>query len=118
MSGELEEIHDIKTWIDTGEMSISEIEVQLDWIIENGLAIVDKLLTEDKPEEALASFTLLNAFLSAAAAQKPSLVKKLSAQVQNLKASAEKLGKKLKADSVSVEVGFPWGVSIDLSWDI
>ncbi len=118
MNGELEEIRDIKLWIDTGEMNLPEIEVQLDWIIENGLAIVDKLLSEDKPEEALASFTLLNAFLSAAAAQKPSLVKKLSAQVQNLKASAEKVGKKLKADSVSIAVGFPWGVSIDLSWDI
>ncbi len=115
MNGELEEIRDIKLWIDTGEMNLPEIEVQLDWIIENGLAIVDKLLSEDKPEEALASFTLLNAFLSATAAQKPSLVKKLSAHVQNLKASAEKVGKKLKADSVSIAVGFPWGVSIDLS---
>jgi len=118
MNGSLEEIRDIKLWIDTGEMNLPEIEVQLDWIIENGLAIFDRLLTEDKPEEALASFTLLNAFLSAAAAQKPSLLKKLSAQVHNLKSSAEKLGKKLKANSVSIEVGFPWGVSIDLSWDI
>lgn len=71
MSGELEEIHDIKLWIDTGEMNLPEIEVQLDWIIENGLAIVDNLLAEDKPEEALASFTILNAFLSTAAAKKP-----------------------------------------------
>ena len=118
MNGALEEIRDIALWMDTGEMNLVEIEVQLDWIIENGLAIVDKLLSEDKPEEALASFALLNAFLSAAAAQKPSLVKKLSAQVQIFKASAESLGKKLKADSVSITVGFPWGVSIDLSWDI
>ncbi len=118
MNGELEEIRDIKLWIETGEMNLVEIEDQLDWIIENGLTIVDKLFSEDKPDEALASFTLLNAFLSAAASKKPSLVKKLSAQVQNLKASAEKAGKKLKADSVSIEVGFPWGVSIDLSWDI
>ncbi len=48
----------------------------------------------------------LNAFLSAAGSKKPSLVKRLSAQVQNLKASAEKVGKKLKADSVSIEVGW------------
>ena len=118
MYSSLEDIRDIKLWIDTGEMSLPEIEVQLDWIIENGLAIIDTLLSAGNPEEALAAFTLLNAFLSAAAAQKPSLVKKFSAQVQNLKASAEKLGKKLKADSVSIMVGFPWGVSIDLSWDI
>lgn len=112
MNGSLEEIRDIMLWIDTGEMNLIEIEVQLDWIIENGLAILDM---EDTPEEALASFTLLNAFLSAVASKKPSLVKKLSAQVQNFKASTKKLGKKLKADSVSIEVGFPWGVSIDLS---
>ncbi len=118
MNGALEEIRDIALWIDAGEMNLAGIEVQLDWIIENGLAIIDKLLSEDKPEEALASFTLLNAFLSAAATQKPSLVKKLSAQAQKFKASAESLGKKLKADSVSITVGFPWGVSIDLSWDI
>jgi hypothetical protein len=118
MNGSVEEIRDIKLWIDTCEMNLTEIEVQLEWIIENGLAVVEKLLTEEKPEEALASFTLLNAFLSAAASQKPSLVKKLSTQAQNLKIAAEKLGKKLKADSVSIEVGFPWGVSIDLSWNI
>lgn len=79
MDGSLKEIRDIKLWIDTGEMNLTEIEVQLDWIVENGLAIVDM---EDSPEEALAAFTLLNAFLSAAASKKPSLVKKLSNQIQ------------------------------------
>ncbi len=118
MNDELEEIRDIKLWIETGEMNLPEIDVQLDWIIENGLAIVEKLLSEEKPEEALAAFTLLNAFLSAAAAKKPSLVKRLSSQVQQFKTTAQTLGKKLKADSVSITVGFPWGVSIDLSWNI
>jgi hypothetical protein len=118
MNGELEKIHNIALWIETGEMNLDEIEVQLDWTIENGLAIVDKLLAEEKPDQALASFTLLNAFLSAAASKKPSLVKTLSSQVIKFKTSAQALGKKLMANSVSVEVGFPWGVSIDLSWDI
>lgn len=107
MNSMLEEIRDIKLWIETGELKVDEIDVQLDWIVENGLAIVDRLLKEDNPEEALAAFTLLNAFLSAAAAQKPSLVKKLSSAVQTFKETAEKLGKKLKADSVSIAVGFP-----------
>ena len=118
MNTTLEEIRDIRLWIETGEMNLAEIEVQLDWIVDNGLAIVDNFLKEDNHKQALAAFTLLNAFLSAAASQKPSLVKKLSSAVQTFKATAEKLGMKLKADSVSVEVGFPWGVSIDLSWDI
>jgi len=56
--------------------------------------------------------------LSAAASQKDSLVKPLSSAVQTFKAAAEKPGKKLEADPVSITVGFPWGVSIDLSWDI
>ncbi len=114
----LEEIRDIRLWIETGEMDLDELEVQLDWIIENGLAIVDKLLAEEKPDQALASFTLLNAFLSAAASKKPPLVKILSSRVIKFKTSAQTLGKKLMANSVSVEVGFPWDVSIDLSWDI
>lgn len=118
MNSTLEEIRDIKLWIETGEMNLTEIEVQLDWIIENGLAIINKYISDNEPEEALAAFTLLNAFLSAAAAQKPSLVKKLSSAVQTFKATAEKLGRKLKADSVSIAVGFPWGISIDLSWNI
>ena len=33
MNGALEEIRDIKLWIDIGEMNLVEIEVQLDWII-------------------------------------------------------------------------------------
>lgn len=80
--------------------------------------LVDNFLKEENPEQALVSFTLLNAFLSAAASQKPSLVKQLSSVVQTFKATAEKPGKKLEADPVSITVGFPWGVSIDLSWDI
>ena len=118
MNGELEKIHDIALWIETGEMNLVEIEVQLDWIIENCLVIVDQLLAEGQPDQALASFTLLNAFLAAAASKKPSLVKKLSSQVIKFKTYAQALGKKLVADSVSVAVGFPWGVSIDLSWII
>ena len=51
MNGALEEIRDIALWIDTGEMNLTEIEVQLDWIIENGLAIVDKRLSEDKQKK-------------------------------------------------------------------
>jgi len=62
--------------------------------------------------------TLLNAFYSTVAAQKPSPVKRLSSQVQQFKTAAQTLGKKLKADSVSIAVGFPWGVTIDLSWEI
>lgn len=46
------------------------------------------------------------------------LVKKLSSQVNIFKKSAQAVGKKLKADSVSIAIGFPWCVSIDLSWDI
>jgi len=56
--------------------------------------------------------------LSAAAFQKDSLVKPLFSAVQTFKATAEKPGKKLGADPVSITAGFPWGVSIDLSWDI
>jgi hypothetical protein len=118
MSSELEDIRDIRQWIETGQLDLAEIEVQLDWIIENGLAIIDKVLEEKGPEQALADFTLLNAFLSAAASQKSSLVGKLSSQVSKFKSTAESVGKKLKADSVSIAVGFPWGVSIDLSWNI
>jgi len=62
--------------------------------------------------------TLLNAFYSTSAAQKPSPVKRLISQVQQFITTAQSLGKTLKADSVSIAVGFPWGVSIDLSWDI
>jgi len=118
MNTTLEEIRDIRLWIETGEMNLAEIEISFDLIIDQGPVIVDKFLKEDNPEQALASFTLLNAFLSAAAAHKPSLVKKLSSQVNKFKTSAQAVGKKLKADSVSIAVGFPWGVSIDLSWDI
>ena len=42
MNSTLEEIRDIKLWIETGEMNLTEIEVQLDWIVENGLAIINK----------------------------------------------------------------------------
>jgi len=115
MDAALEEIRDIRLWIETGEMNLEEIEVQLDWIIENGLAM---FISDEEPEAALAAFTLLDGFLSAAAAQRPSLVKTLSLHVQEFKTSARALGKELKVDSVSVAVGFPWGVSINLSWNV
>ena len=118
MSSELQDIRDIRQWIETGQLDLAEIDAQLEWIVENGLTVVDKALEEKGPEQALADFTLLNAFLSAAPSQKPSLASILSSYVSQFKASAESLGKKLKADSVSVAVGFPWGVSFDLSWNI
>lgn len=51
MNTTLEEIRDIRLWIETGEMNLAEIEVQLDWIVENGLAIVDNFLKEDNPDK-------------------------------------------------------------------
>jgi len=47
----LKEIQGIRLWIEIGEMDLDELEDQLDWIIENGLAIVDKLLAEEKPDQ-------------------------------------------------------------------
>jgi len=115
MNATIEDVPDIRKWLETGDINLAEIEISFDLIVEQSLAIVDQFVAADDPDKALAAFTVMNAFLSAAAAKKPSLVQRISAQVLNLKASAEKAGKKLKADSVSIEVGFPWGVSIDLS---
>jgi len=115
MNDPIEEIRDIRRWVAPGDMSREQIEVQLDWIIETGLAIIDRLQADDIPEQTLSPFILLNTFLAAAAAQKPSLVKKLFAQVQKFISSARSPGTKLKADSESVSSGFPWGVSVDLS---
>jgi len=118
MNVTIEDIPDIHKGLETGDMNLAEIEISFDLIIEQSLAIVDQFIAADDPDKALAAFMVMSAFLSAAAAKKPMLVQKISTQAQNLKESAEKVGKKLKADSVSIEVGFHWGVSIDLSWDI
>jgi len=41
MNTTLEEIRDIRIMIERGEMNLEEIEVQMDWIIDNGLAIIN-----------------------------------------------------------------------------
>ena len=41
ISSELEDIRTIRQWIETGHLNLAEIEVQLYWLIENGLTSID-----------------------------------------------------------------------------
>ncbi len=118
MPRETPEASPLQLWLETGEMNLEQIEHNFEPIIEGSLAEVENYISRGETEIALTQFIALNSFVAAAATQNPPLIQKLSTQVGKLLSSARALGKSMKADSVSIAVGFPWGVSVDLSWDI
>lgn len=107
-------------WERTGELS----PMQLDSINEMLAQYLDiqfsKLeeLTESDPEAAFDTLASLTNFISAAASKVPGIMKKFQKSINKYQAHAKIIGQKLGAKSLTIQVGFPWGISLALTWDI
>ena len=75
-------------------------------------------LTEADPEAALSKLVKMTNFLSAAGNKVPGIVTKLQKAIRKFQILAHKLGTKLGAESVTISVGFPSGVTVSLTWKI
>jgi len=116
----LEKLPGVRQWESTGEMTseiAEEIANNIDTFMGLELGLIDRHV-DTNPQLAFAQLTRLTLALNAAVQKKPSIVKRLEKWVNRIKTALRALGKKLGANGFSIGVGFPAGVSIDLSFPI
>lgn len=113
--------HTLEVWESRGEMTKEMAEVidqEFNQLMEIELNQVETLLDKDKTDVAFTHLTCLMSFVNAASTKKPSIMRKLEKWVKRLKRAANKLGKKLGADSFSIGASIPLGISVEISFPI
>ena len=89
----------------------------IDVLMDSELRRINMLMKSD-PYGAFTQLMRLTTFLNAAIAQVPSIIGRLQRWTSQVHATVKTLANRLGADSFSIGVGFPWAVSIELSWNI
>ncbi|MGA2256391.1 MAG: hypothetical protein ABSG53_17210 [Thermoguttaceae bacterium] len=111
----------LEKWDTASEMSTElaeEVFHDLDSIMEEILGRVEVLAQKRSSYEAVGFLAQSISMVSAAATKQPRIVGRLARWIGKLKVSVNSLGKQTGANSISISFGFPWGVSIGLSWPV
>jgi hypothetical protein len=112
----------LEGWEYSGELTLEqaqELEQNLDAFLEEELARLEEAIDEEEePYESLGLFTRLTSFLNRGSGRFPYLLRRLSGWVKRMRSTLERLARKLGADSYSIGVSMPVGVSFDLSFPI
>jgi hypothetical protein len=111
----------LERWEYQGEMTLEMagiIENNFDELMEHELGEINRNLSNQESDIAFARLTRLSSFINAASAKKPSIIRKLDKWVNKIKTTVNSLAKKLGAKSFSIGISMPFGLSIDLSFDI
>lgn len=90
----------------------------VDELMEKELRDIDDLLQRNKLNLAFVSMMRLTSFINSGVAKLPSIIRKLEKWVDRLRSSANLMAKKFKAESFSISVGLPAGISVGLSFAI
>ena len=107
-------------WLD-GDFRAETLEVtpeQLEQWLETQLDEIDGMVKGDQEEQAFARLIQVTSFINTLWARKPSIIGWLSGQVTKYKNTLLALAKSLIADSFSISVGLPAGISLSLSWNL
>lgn len=91
-----------------------DVETNLEGFVENAIARIESAPTAD---HALVALSNLNLTIAFAASRRPAIVKKLGRFTGRLKAATAIVAARTAAASFSLTVGFPWGISVGLTWD-
>ena len=118
----MENINEIMTkWERTGRLSQEEaitVYKSVDAFVDFQIEQISELARMSKPELAFSCLNMMTGFLSAAATKVPGIIGKLQKSIGQYQSQAHALGKKLNAESLTISVGFPSGVTIALTWKI
>jgi len=79
---------------------------------------ISALSSQGEPEAGLGVLVKTTNFLSASGNKVPGIITKLQKTIKKYQGHARNLGQKLGADSLTISVGFPSGVSVSLTWAI
>jgi hypothetical protein len=114
-------VYDIfERWQTKGELSRDEamiVEEGLDDFLGSELGSVEQNITAGgDPQVAFGQFTQITSFLSQAINRVPRILSRLSTWVNRIGGVLANLAGQLGADSYSIGVGVPLGLSVDLSF--
>jgi len=93
------------------------VEENLDALLESELAQIEAQI-DAQPVTALMQMTRLTSFINAALARLPAILRRLQGWVSTMKSTVNALAKKLGANSFSLGVSMPFGLSVDLSFPV
>jgi hypothetical protein len=115
-------VYDIfERWQTSGELLPEDammVEEGLHDFLESELDSVDQNIAAGDPQVAFGQFTQITSFLSQAINRVPRILSRLSTWVNRIGSTLANLAGQLGADSYSIGVGVPLGLSVDLSFPV
>lgn len=100
------------------DRALEELEEEFDVWLDTELGDISRQAADGEGDAALGRLTRLNAFASAAAAQRPSLANAIGAKAQAFKAALQAIGWSLGAVEFSITLGVPVALSVTLSFRV
>ena len=108
-------------WERTGNVTYESADLvmeRFDSYIEKQFELISKYTASGEIETAYATLIGTTNFINAAASKVPGLINKLQNVIKKYQGHLHNLAKNMGANSISISVGFPSGVSVSLSWNI
>lgn len=100
------------------DRALAELEEEFETWLDTELGDISRQAADGEGGAALSRLTRLNAFASAAAAQRPALANTIGAKAQAFKAALESIGWSLGAVEFSITLGVPVALSVTLSFRV
>jgi hypothetical protein len=100
------------------DRALEELEEEFETWLDTELGDIARQADAGEGEVALGRLTRLNAFASAAAAQRPSLANAIGAKAAAFKAALQSIGWSLGAVEFSITLGVPIALSVTLSFRV
>ncbi len=100
------------------DRALEELEQEFEIWLDTELGDISRQAQYGEADVALGRLTRLNAFASAAAAQRPSLANAIGTKAQAFKAALQSIGWSLGAVEFSITLGVPVALSVTLSFRV
>ncbi len=98
--------------------ALEELEEEFEAWLDTELGDISQQAADGEGGVALGRLTRVNAFASAAVAQRPSLANAIGAKAQAFKAALQSIGWSLGAVEFSITLGVPVALSVTLSFRV
>lgn len=102
---------------DIDDLMVSTVEEVVDDDLPRRLEQITAT-AENRPGAALADLVAVTSFLNALAVNRPSILEKMTKQVEQLRDTLGEIARRLKADSFDISVSVPFGLSVSVTFKV